>query len=621
MAGAAFYSSKVNAQVVPAARPAGPLGIGEAISALGRTGAAIAAQNQQAEERVTEVDSAIAEREKARARDAVSARVAVALAEGEGSYARWVTDHQNDADFESQASARVEADMAAVRGLLGEDEVLTQHYDAPLAQIAESRRTAAHAQTARIHALASKDALVQVQTAASNVITTAPDRTGEQVGLVTAAIMANSAIPEALRPGLARQAAGQLWQDGLAAAIQGGRAEAVGKELRAGNYDAVLLDGAKPALLRMVAAEQQAAARQAELAAEEGKHAAQVEIDSIREILDNDGDVPVSRITAALQRGKELGIDENKLIDAAYFMEDMATDRQLRGLSKPVLEGEVERLRGLRAAGKLKGPDERRLTRAEQRLGVLNAKEADRFGGRLKGTEAERVAAIGEMTPLSAGDAWDIAERNGDVKAFIWSRIGDPVEHKRAVQGAAARSARPADFLPPKDSLGRSGKEEADRAFRETVGAGVMADLGGDYDDYREAALDRMAGMGPGWDARRFGQSVGVVFGANRRADGTRQGGLAEIEGRMTELPVYKSAAEFARDYARHSFAGAVYGDGAPARAADVRANFRLKQIDNPTHGEAKYQLIGPNGRPLMLKQRDGTVVPYPLYFRRTGGR
>ena len=51
---AGWYSSKVNAQVVAAPAPVAPLGIGQVVSALGRTAGAIADQNNQTDRDVSD---------------------------------------------------------------------------------------------------------------------------------------------------------------------------------------------------------------------------------------------------------------------------------------------------------------------------------------------------------------------------------------------------------------------------------------------------------------------------------------------------------------------------------------------------------------------------------------
>ena len=604
MAGAGFYSSRVNAQVVAAPAPRPALGVGELVSALGRSAGAVADQNRQTDEKVSAIDDAIAEREKARARDAVSAKVAVRLAEGEGEYARFVIDNQNDAQFESKANARVEADMAALRGMLGDDTALIDHYEPIMVRMAESRKTAAHGHVAAVRAKEAGATTEALLTASGNAVSTAPERTGEFAELVTTTIMANQSIPEALRPGLAQQATGALWQQGLEADIRLGRGPAVGKKLRAGAYDTVLPEGAKPALLRLVDASATVAVQQAEAAQADAKRAA-VEAGALLKIraLDRHEPVSLTEITAVMAQMRAAGVDPSEILTFATLGEDQLLSRGYVAMKTPELQAARATLQAkIDGGADRNGTGVRQVDLIDKVLKERTTKQADTLAPLLKGGVESRTDGLAQMNAMPPAERWKIAEAAGDLKAGVSANLGRR-GRAFAAQGGVLRAGRPAeDFLPPKSATVTNPSAEVDRIIKDELGGEPLARIGGTYEATREVALDIMAATGGKWQASNLRRALQVVAGWSPRGDGSGQGGVGTVRGRKVELPGQWNEHEFDLWLSRNDFAGAIYGDGNPVRPADVRDNYALRVVGTGTDGSVAYALVNSAGEALSKK-------------------
>lgn len=602
-----WYTSRVNASVAAAPAAQAPLGLGQLASALGRTAGAIADQTSQVDEKVKEIDFAIAEREKARVRDAASAKASVALAQGEGEYNRWVIDNQNDAQFESKANARVDADIAAVKGLLGDDPELNDLYAPLLTRTGETRKTAAFSHVAAIRAKASGDALDASATAWGNVVGDHPERTEEAVGVVTVAITGNSSIPEALKPGLVHQVTGGLWLKGLEANVIAGKYEAVDQALNDGSYDAVLPEGGKAGLQRMIGAQRQLKAQADEQAAADEKRLAADGLKTIRIAIDHGEAVPVGTINAAIARGQQAGVEGSVLVDAAYLGEDMVFDGKIRGLDDAALTAQVDALRAKRSAGKLNGKEARILDRGEKALNDRTTKQADVLGALWKtGPEGER-SVVSQLHGMTPEQRFAAAEQMHDPKLAITAAL-PPANQAVALEGRRLRAADKDAFLP----LGTTGKPDSaamEAEFNRIVPLSVRSHLGPNAVQLREAAMDYFAGSqaraggGGKWSAAGFGQAVNAVFGTRRRAsDGKFAGGLGVVRGRTVELPDGVTADEFDQRLSRYDFAGggALYADGKPARNADVLAHYQpVPDHEDPKTHETAYRFETASGDPL----------------------
>jgi len=602
-----FYSSKVNASVVGAAPVAAPLGIGEVVSALGRTAGAISDQNQQASEHVAKVDAAIAEREQARKQDAASASVAVKLAQGEGEYSRWVIDHQNDADFEAQANAKVEADMAALRGELGNDPELLNHYNPLLVRSAEARKTAAYEHVAAVRAKASAEASDQALTVSMNNAETAPDRTSEFADTMTTSIMANKSIPEALRPLVAHTAAGQVWQKGLAASIRSGRYEAVAKELNAGTYDAILPEGAKDGLLRLADAEGNAAATAARADAAVQTKLLNDKIQSVEAIIGAGGD-PGPDVLDALHKQALAQGDGSAATKLQIWTLQTSTNRQWAGRSMLEKVAGMQSLEADNAAGKLDAKGQIGLAQ----LRKLISTETVNIGAKLK-PEYEtspqgRQAVAKQLDALPMDQRWQTAEQ-------IDKGFGAYVLAPANVRDVAIAGRSDRDWVKDQFKHGKLGHDPV-REFRQFMGAAARDRDGSEANGILDVATSLYAyyakrdGLTE-FNQTRFQMAINMTLGGTL-VNGEWHGGLGEYGGNKVQLPSGVSQRTFAATIEKLDYPGAKTASGAALTKAQVLKHYRIAyQGDSEDGSRAVYHFVDPQGLPVL--RADGS--PYPIYF------
>lgn len=608
---AGWFTSRVNASVAPAAPAAPSQGAGEVVSALGRTAGSMLDQRQQTDLQVSKVDEAIAVREKAAQQDAASSAFAVKLATGEGDWARWVTDHQNDADFETQANAKVDADMAALRGELGNDPDLVNHYAPLLARSAEARKTAAYTHVAQVRAKASASATDELVTTSSNNASNSPDRTAEFAQTVSAAVMANSTIPAALRPVAAKSAAGQVWVSGLSAAVRSGRYDAVEKELDAGTYNAVLPDGAIPALRRLIDAERSASASAARTAQADQERAARESIAQVQVSIDNGDVVPIATIQSVLAAGKAAGLPQSELMKAGYLGERMVYTQRAKSVATPVLESQIAALKARQNAGgdrQLKPEEGRMLDQYQKELDARDAKDGESISGLWKQGAAGQVQALGRLAQMPLEQRERVTAKMGQEPLAIMAGL-KPVAQQQALAGLQVRATRGKDYLPPsvphQEPMDRVRKE-----FDAIVGGPVKNGLAGQYGAMIETAMNiyvgaqAMHGATAGWERDGFEKAVKIAFGMTRRTDGSWQGGLGTVRGRKVELPDRWNEAEFDTRVSRYDFgrAGAVYGNGTAASNADVVAHYQPVFDHQDADGSAYYRFEDARGNALWDK-------------------
>ena len=581
---AGWFTSRVNASVAQAAPVAEPLGIGETVSALGRTAGGILDQKRQADVQVSRIDLAIAEREKAAKQDAANSALAVKLAQGEGEYSRWVIDHQNDADFDKLAPAKVDADIAALRGELGDDPHLLNHWNPLLAQTAEARKTAAYNHVAAIRAKASASATDDLVTTSNNNAANAPDRTAEFADTVSSAIMGNSTIPAALRPAAAKAAAGQVWTSGLSAAIRKGGYEAVAKELDAGTYNEMLPDEAISALRRQIDAERGAAGVAARAAEAEQQKAAREAIAQVAGKIKHGDPVSIGTINSVLANAKAAKLPDSELQDAGYLAENMVHVQNAKALDTGTLETRIGALEARRSAGgqsQLKPEEGRMLDAFKDELNARDVKDGESISGLWRQGPAGQAEALGRLGQMPLEQRERVTAKMGQEPLAITAALR-PAVQQQALAGMQVRAARGKDYLPPAMPHEQP-MDKVRKEFDAIVGGPVKNGLAGQYGAMIETAMNiyvgaqSMHGATGGWERDGFEKAVKIAFGASRRADGTWQGGLGTVRGRKVELPDRWNEAEFDTRVSRFDFggSGAVYGNGNPASNADVTAHYQ----------------------------------------------
>lgn len=392
--------------------------------------------------------------------------------------------------------------------------------------------------------------------------------------------------------------------DGLRLAGKWQAAKAI---VESGELDAELGDD-KKGYLAQFANDAAIAAREAEAAGTERRQAAQQQLDALKVMIDNGEAVPDATIRQAIEAGRAAGVPDAKLLEAGFLSEHAANRRSYAAMSTPVLEQQLAGLRQRQDAGRISPAESRALEDADKELKGRDTNDAAKLGPMLKGGVEGRIMGVASLAAMPADQRRRVAEAAGDPQAAIVA--GLPSEARPwAVAGHAKRLAAKDAYLP-KVAQGEKPEAEIDRQFRSVLGS-LAGDIGGDYGLVRDTALDIMANATSGWDARQFGKAIQVAAGMTRRGDGSNQGGIGTVAGRQVELPPFWNQAEFDRALSRHDFPGAVYANGQPAKAEDVRKNFRLK-FDHMDGGSTVYQLIGADGRPLVRRTGRG-VEPYYL--------
>lgn len=609
---AGWFTSRINASVVPAAPAAAPLGIGETVSALGRTAGAMADQQRQTDLQVSRIDLAIAEREKAAAQDRANSALAVNLAKSEGDYQRWVIDHQNDADFDTQAAAKADADIAALRGTLGNDEELLTHWEPVLAQSAERRKTAAYTHVATVRAKASAMAAQESLSLSMDNAAAQPARTEEFAAAEETRVLGDSTIPADLRPVMARARAGQIRLAGLSAAASGGAYEAVAKEIAAGTYIGKLPEGGIEALQKVIEAQRGAADVAARAAEAERQKAAREAIAQVTVAIDNGDVVPVTTINSVLANAKAAGLQPSELMKAGYLAGNMVHTQAAKAMDTGTLETRIGALRARQAAGgeqALKPEEGRMLDQYQKEMKARDETAGARLGPLLKGGIDGRAQGVAQLAAMNPERRFAAAEAAGDRQAAVIAGL-HPLAQRAAIEGAVMRRERP-DVFKPQGLKDKEADDEIERVVMAKLG-GVADHDGGAYKEIRDTALDIMAATGHKYDERNLKAAIDKIYGSSIR-DGKRYGGVQTVMGMQVVIPPYLTVEQFAQRYARHDFAGAVLANGQPASAADIKAHYQLRQLDPNPDGTERYSLIGPDFKALGRRRRDGRIEPYVL--------
>lgn len=357
-------------------------------------------------------------------------------------------------------------------------------------------------------------------------------------------------------------------------------------------------------------------ARQAEQEADAAQRAEQRAALDAADALDiriENGDFPSnSELAAASQRLVAAGVPEKDRLKFGYQAERAALQASWARQATPELEARHSALRAKQAAGQLDDGGRRELKELDKAIDARGSSAADTVGPLLKGGIEQRVQGVGMLAAMPEPERARVAMKAGDMLAYVVGSIPDPRDRTLATQGRGKREARPDDFLPPENDGGVKPKDVLDAEFRKVLGP-LVDDTGDVYDEMRDAALDLMAGSSRGWNAAEFGRAVQKVAGWSKRPDGTPQGGLGPIGGIMTELPAKWNQREFEYRYYRYGFDGAVYADGRAAKAADIRANYRLKKAGVNPAGDTEYKLIDAQGRALRRRLKDGGFDDYVL--------
>jgi hypothetical protein len=300
MAGSAFYSSAVNAQVASAVATGGAsLGLGEDISALGRTAGTIANQNNQVNDHIAAVNDEIALREQNRARQATAINFGVSAAQTQAGWESFKADHHNDADFEQKYNDKVTSDTQALRGMLGNDTHLLDQFDEHLAAIQSSAIASGHVYAVGLRAKNQAADWENTQGTLINLSMSHPENVLNNIALGNS-VLGQLNIPDGSRAAAQHSFAATQHAAALKGWIAQGRAAQVAQEVGSGAYDHVIepddrkiilsqakiaIDSATTAAAAVVAGQQKdlnAQLSAAEITAEGGADPGQAQIDAIQ---------------------------------------------------------------------------------------------------------------------------------------------------------------------------------------------------------------------------------------------------------------------------------------------------------------------------------------------------
>lgn len=609
------YRSRLHNDVVPLAprRPSSiASAIGRGLGMLGDAAGAMARDNAATEERRLDSEHRIGLEEQRRERSRRAVSFGAKLAEQRLAYQRWQGEARAQTapgapEWEARAQEKIEELFGPLLDEFGDDEELATRL-APAVQ-----STTATLLSQEIAWEADKRAEWEgdsfktlLDTERDGLLGTPPEAVGEALGASMGRIDAvlgetdfDGTVKERLRALALRQLASDGALEGLA---QSGNYEAIGAILDSGELDGALGDD-KANWLKTVAAGREAQAKEAEQAEAAKRDEWRDQWDVIEGRLERGEDVPQSEIKTFLELGKNLGVEASELQEAGYLTQDTAYARAARTKGDAVLGREIGALEAKRREGAASAEELRYLERLQKEQKARDGKAGNGIKELASAGAAGQAAAAGQLAGMDPERRWAAAREAGDTRLAVYAAF-NPAGRAFAAQGREVRKARPDDFLPPARPGGKSGKEQADAIFRAQLGGNLVHELGGAYDDVREAALDAMAGMAGGWNADNFRLAVQFAYGASRRDDDVLQGGIGTVRGRRVELPRDMTAAEFDGAFARGNFAAARYANGQPASKADILANFRPVATGEP----GKYMFLDAKGRAL-LREGGGPFV------------
>jgi hypothetical protein len=596
------FKSRVRATVTPVRAQPQTSGIGEAFTMLGRTAGQIADNNAQTEERVAQIDHTIAMRERDRADDDLALSVAVEQAKAAQRLRVFDEENQNAADYETRKAEAVDKELSALRGMIGNNDRVNKRFLPTLTTFAETEKADAVVYATRVRAKATGEQFEAMVDTAANLAYTDPAKAQPIIDAMIVAHRGRTDIPDALKPAIERKMLEPIRVSQINGAIDGGRYDAVEKELKAGTFDTVIGPEQKNRLLDRIEVERRAAVVAAEQLQADARTEARNAVKAVEEKVKLGINPTQAEIAQVRNQAIASGLPKAEIIGLDGMGAKMSINRQFNPEVDPM------GIKASAAATRL-GPKVAAGTATEmEQVSYAHLKEigdsrAKARGAMLKETAAQGIAGqasvLAQLRVLPAEQRYLAAE---EAKAGLGqlAMLGQKSQ-QYALEGREVRNAR-------KDEFGKA--EQVKSAFDRRIG-GIKASLGGEYDNIMGIAWDIYAGelngrSASGWNEAQFDVAVKIALGATKRDNGILQGGVGRVRGKQVILPDWKTPEEFDKTLSTLKFAGAVYANGAAASKSDILTNYRPEFYSEDAAGQPLYRFIDPSGKP--LRHKDGSI-------------
>ncbi|MEB3213170.1 MAG: hypothetical protein VKL39_17595, partial [Leptolyngbyaceae bacterium] len=242
-------------------------------------------------------------------------------------------------------------------------------------------------------------------------------------------------------------------------------------------------------------------------------------------------------IQAALGAAQAAGVEESVLLEYAFLLEDHANVQSVQNMNPAQLQAEAEALRARIESGEATPADRRRYDLLQGELGYRDQEAGANLSELNDQGPQGQAQATAELAAMPLDRRWAAARESGNARLAVYAQLPGRLS-ATAIEGATLREARPDDFLPAGNgSRGSGGRAAAEAIFRSIIGEDQVDALGSRYPAYVDAALDLAAGTARRWDEPAFRRAVAQVFGASARADGTWQGGPANLSQIVSGMP------------------------------------------------------------------------------------
>jgi hypothetical protein len=586
----------------PADRRFAVSGIGDALADAAGRALQDQQQRSQVQDQVADIDARIAVREQKMAREAT-------LADGMARWAKlrtdmevWEAEQRANAPvagtgYKKSVETQAAQKLAEFRGTLGNDEEVLQRFGPMLAEWEATFTGKAQLFETGKRSEFMRDNVATWQSQTANRLRRDPSPENYTAALKEAGslIAGLEGLDGNAKLEVSREIASNLSVAQFDGLIEGGQYDAAGQMLDSGQFDGVLDEKAMEGLRRQVGLSRDRAAREAELAQAEVARAADDRLDVIKAMA-KDG----TASDADLREGQALARQYGKPIDQ-YDLDvlrvENATAKQFGNASLPQIGTAIAatQARIAKAGDKPNGSDVIALRTMEELRDTKRKEAGTQFKELLAQGPQGRMAVLQQLDQYDEETRFSVA--NEAEAGLGYLALLGPALRPLAVEGREVRKQQPE--LAPKAKIGPQMRAATGRVGRK---------LGGEYGPVMETASDVYAAWAAQrgqteFDGKVFDSIVSGVLGAQRRPDGSMQGGLGSYRGEKVLLPPHLSNAEFAATVARSPFTNARYGNGKPADKNFIVNSMVPELVDELDGGRTLYRFVDNAGGTLRNAQ------------------